>query len=138
MKLLLILGVAALAMAVPVHGQDVPPSSNGNTENYITVPQENKLGSNLIGLDIYNDDDKVVGTIRDIALSPDGRETAYIVSVGGLLGMGERYIAVIPPAINVSYHETDKKWHAKMNVTPDQLKAAPEFKYTGPWNASRD
>lgn len=97
----------------------------------------NDLSSNLVGLDIYNDDNKDIGTIKDIAMNPEGRATAYIVSVGGFLGMGDRYIAVNPSAVKVTYNDGDKKWHAKMNATADQLKAAPEFKYTGRWNGSR-
>ena len=50
---------------------------------------------------------------------------AYIVSVGGFLGMGEHYVAVNPADIKVSYNGADKKWHATMNATADQLKSAP-------------
>jgi hypothetical protein len=39
--------------------------------------------------------------------------------------------------VKVTYNDSDKKWHATMNATADQLKAAPEFKYTGKWNSSR-
>jgi sporulation protein YlmC with PRC-barrel domain len=104
---------------------------------YVSVPENNDLSSKVVGLDIYNNDNKDIGKVQDIALTPDGRTTAYIVSVGGFLGMGERYVAVSPTAVSVTYSDTDKKWHAKMNATADQLKAAPEFKYTGRWNANR-
>jgi hypothetical protein len=126
-------------MTSAVYAQNVnPPESKPIAGGaYISVPQDNNLSSNVVGLDIYNPDDKSIRTIKDIAMGPDGHTTAYIVSVGGFLGMGERYVAIIPSAINVSYHDTDKKWHAKMNATPDQLKAAPEFKYTGAWKAGR-
>ena len=62
---------------------------------------------------------------------------AYIVSVGGFLGMGEHYVAVNPSAVKVTYGDSDKKWHASMNANADQLKNAPEFKYTGKWSGSR-
>lgn len=45
--------------------------------------------------------------------------------------MGEHYVAVNPEAVNIGYK--DNKWHADMNATADQLKSAPEFKYTGRW-----
>jgi hypothetical protein len=64
-------------------------------------------------------------------MNQNGRAQAYIVSVGGILGMGEHYVAVNPSAVKVSYNDSDKKWHAAMSATTDQLKAAPEFKYTG-------
>jgi len=39
--------------------------------------------------------------------------------------------------MTVSYSDSDKKWHASMNATTDQLKAAPEFKYSGRWTANK-
>ena len=59
------------------------------------------------------------------------------MSVGGFLGMGEHYVAVSPSAVKVSYNSSEKKWHASMNASADQLKAAPEFKYSGRWDASK-
>jgi sporulation protein YlmC with PRC-barrel domain len=139
MRSLLLAGVAAMAMTSAVWAQNnmttTGNASSGGT--YMSVPENNDLSSNLVGLDIYNDDNKDIGTIKDIAMNPEGRATAYIVSVGGFLGMGDRYIAVNPSAVKVTYNDGDKKWHAKMNATADQLKAAPEFKYTGRWNGSR-
>jgi sporulation protein YlmC with PRC-barrel domain len=121
--------------------------TTGSTENagntgdshdmFVTVPEHDDLSSKVVGLDIYNSDNKDIGTIKDIALNPNGRASAYIVSVGGFLGVGDRYVAIKPSAVNVTYNDGDKKWHATMNTTADQLKSAPEFKYTGKWNASR-
>ena len=66
-----------------------------------------------------------------------GRTQAYTF-VGGFLGVGDGYVAVNPQDVKVSYdQESDKKWHATINASADQLKAAPQFKYNGRWNASR-
>ena len=95
------------------------------------------MSSNLVGLDVYNNANKDIGQIKDIAMGPNGRTRAYIVSVGGFLGVGEHYVAVNPSSIKVSYNSSDKKWHATMDANANQLKAAPEFKYNGRWNASK-
>jgi sporulation protein YlmC with PRC-barrel domain len=105
--------------------------SSSSSDTYVNVAPTDDLSSKVIGLDIYNKDNKDIGTIKDIALNPSDRAAAYIVSVGGFLGMGEHYVAVNPEAVNISYK--DNKWHADMNATADQLKSAPEFKYTGRW-----
>ena len=105
--------------------------SNNGSDTYVTVPSNDDLSSKLVGLDIYNKDNKDIGTIKDIALNSNGSAAAYIVSVGGFLGMGEHYVAVNPQAVDVTYK--DNKWHADMNATADQLKSAPEFKYSGRW-----
>jgi sporulation protein YlmC with PRC-barrel domain len=110
-------------------------SSSNASDAYVTVPSSDDLSSKLVGLDIYNKDNKDIGTIKDIALNPNGRAAAYIVSVGGFLGMGEHYVAVNPADVNVTYK--DNKWQAQMNATADQLKGAPEFKYTGRWASGK-
>jgi sporulation protein YlmC with PRC-barrel domain len=106
-----------------------------SADAYVSVPMTDDLSSKVVGLDIYNKDNKDIGTIKDIALNPNGRAAAYIVSVGGFLGMGEHYVAVNPGAIAVGYK--DNKWTATMNATADQLKSAPEFKYTGRWASNK-
>lgn len=104
---------------------------------YVTVPSSDELSSKLVGLDVYNNENKDIGTIKDIALDPNGRTAAYILSVGGFLGIGDHYVAINPAAVKVTYNGSEKKWHASMNATADQLKSAPEFKYSGRWSASK-
>lgn len=99
---------------------------------FIKAQPTDVLSYNLIGLNITDDANNKIGEIKDLILS-NGQLSGYIVSVGGFLGMGDRYVIVKPNAVKVSYVENDNKWHAVMNATKDQLKAAPEFKYEGRW-----
>ena len=55
------------------------------------------FSSQVVGLDVYNDDRQYVGQIEDIAMNQDGQTQAYVLSVGGMLGMGEHYVAVLHP-----------------------------------------
>jgi hypothetical protein len=116
---------------------DQSAAGDSTGSRFVSVPSADELSSNVVGLDVYNNDNKNIGQIKDIALNQHGRAQAYIMSVGGFLGIGEHYVAVSPSEVKVSYNDSDKKWHATMNTTADQLKAAPEFKYTGRWNASK-
>ena len=111
--------------------------NSSSSSRFVSIPSADELSSNVVGLDVYNNDNKNIGQIKDIALNQHGRAQAYILSVGGFLGLGDHYVAVNPSEVKVSYNNSDKKWHATMNATADQLKAAPEFKYTGHWNASK-
>jgi hypothetical protein len=92
------------------------------------VPAHDELSSNVIGLDVYNEDEQNIGTIKDIALDATGLN-GYIVSVGAFLGTGDHYVVVRPSAI--SFNAKDDKWHATMKVSAAQLKTAPEYKYSG-------
>jgi sporulation protein YlmC with PRC-barrel domain len=105
--------------------------------NFINVNSDNMLSSNVVGLDIYNDQNNDIGKIQDIVFDNSKKTTGYILSVGGFLGMGTHYVAVDPDSVKVTFDASNKVWRATMNATKDQLKAAPEFKYEGQWNASR-
>jgi len=112
-----------------------PVPTNG--PNFIQVQSDNMLTSNVVGLDIYNSQNDSIGKIQDVAFDPSKKVSGYILSVGGFLGMGTRYVAVNPDSLMVSYDAQNKVWKATMNATKAQLKAAPEFKYGGQWTASR-
>jgi hypothetical protein len=100
-----------------------------DTSNFATIPSTDELSSKVIGLDVYNSDNKDIGTIKDIAINSNGDVKGYILSVGGFLGIGDHYVAVRPSAIHLTYNATDAKWHAKMDANAGQLKSAPEYKY---------
>lgn len=117
------LPVAALAQAQMTH--------------FLTMQNDDMLSSNLVGLDVYDNANHDIGTIKDVAFDGSKMMKGYIVSVGGILGMGTHYVAVNADSVKVKYDMADKKWHANMNATKDELKAAPEFKYQGEWNASK-
>jgi PRC-barrel domain protein len=102
------------------------------TEVFVTAKPTDVLSSNLIDLNITNPANETIGEIKDLVIS-QGDLAGYVVSVGGFLGIGERYVVVHPNAVQISYVENDRRWHAVMNTTKDQLKAAPEFKYEGRW-----
>ncbi len=102
--------------------------ANSGTGKFTNVPSQDELGSKAIGLDVYNSSNQDIGTIKDVAIE-NNNVKAYILGVGGFLGVGERYVAVNPSAINLSYNANDKKWRAEMNVTKDELKSAPKYDY---------
>jgi hypothetical protein len=96
---------------------------------FANVPVQSDLGSKVIGLSVHNSQNTDLGTIKDIAFDADGVK-AYIVAVGGFMGVGNHYVAVRPSAITITYDATNDKWQASMNTDVDQLKAAPEYKYS--------
>jgi PRC-barrel domain len=94
-----------------------------------TIPAGDRLGTQLIGLDVHNAANKSIGSIKDIAMDESGHVNGYILSVGGFLGIDEHDVAVRPSALNLTWNGHDKKWSAEMDTTAAQLKAAPQYKY---------
>lgn len=94
---------------------------------FIYVPAHDELSSNVVGLNVYNKDKQNIGTIKDIALDANGLN-GYIVDIGEFIGMGDQYVVVRPSAI--SFNAKDNTWHATMDVNAEQLRTAPEYKYS--------
>jgi len=125
-----LIAVAALSMlAAPAFGQTATATK---TETFTKATATDVLSSNLVGLNITNDAKENIGEIKDVVVSGSSLG-GYIVSVGGFLGMGERYVRVAPSAVKITYSEDSGDWSATMPATKEDLKAAPEFKYEGRW-----
>jgi hypothetical protein len=104
---------------------------------FVNLQHNDMLSSNVVGVDVYDNANNDIGKIQDVAFDSAKAVKGYVLSVGGFLGMGTHYVAVDADSVKIKYDMGDRKWHANMAATKDQLKAAPEFKYEGEWNASK-
>ncbi len=140
-KILLSVAACAALASAAAFAEDAKTTAAMTTPatapQFVSLQPGDMLSSKVVGLDVKNAENHDVGKIQDIAFDSTKKVNAYILSVGGFLGMGTHYVAVDPASVNVTYDANNKVWRATMNATKDQLKAAPEFKYTGAWNASR-
>lgn len=108
------------------------PMTTSQTEAFLVAQPTDALSSQIVGLNVADAEGTVFGEIKDILVSQDGR-LGYIVSVGGFLGIGERYVIVSPETITITYLDDSNSWEAKINATKEELEKAPEFKYEGRW-----
>ncbi|MGA7325135.1 MAG: PRC-barrel domain-containing protein [Rhodomicrobium sp.] len=95
---------------------------------FTAVEPGDDLSSRIINISVYNKDNQNIGTLKDVAFDQNGVK-AYILGVGGILGVGERYVAVQPQAVRLDYSANDRKWRGEMDASADQLKAAPQYRY---------
>ena len=109
-------------------------------------------GSRMIGLKVYNDANEKIGDIAELIVDRSGKIEAVVVGAGGFLGIGERDVAVPYSQINWVFapvgpvrigtgpipSETARSAsdrysypdHAVLNMSKDDLKAAPAFAYS--------
>ena len=80
--------------------------------------------SKVVGATVVNDANETVGTIDDLIVTPGGQTPYAVLSVGGALGMGTRYVVVPFTSLKI----VDNKMILP-GGTKDALKALPEFKY---------
>ncbi len=76
---------------------------------------------------VYDPADAKIGDIKDVLVDGEGRVSAFIIAVGGFLGIGEKDVAM--PFQAVKGTQKNDKWYLVMNATKDELKNAPGFKY---------
>ena len=91
--------------------------------------QDQYLASKFKGTDVIGTDDKKIGDVSDILFDKDGKIEAYVVGVGGFLGIGSKDVALAPSAFQLvagdkSKNESDK---LRLSMTKDQLKEAANF-----------
>ncbi|KQP80282.1 PRC-barrel domain-containing protein [Methylobacterium sp. Leaf117] len=94
---------------------------------FVTAKPADVTSSKLVGKNLYNKQDESVGEIEDLVIENGKTISGVVVSVGGFLGIGERYVVVDPSSIFL--HRMDGKLKAMVDTDKDALKNAPEFKY---------
>jgi sporulation protein YlmC with PRC-barrel domain len=93
----------------------------------IAIPQNATTVTNFYKQNVYDPSDVKIGEINDVLVDNDGKIGAFIIGVGGFLGVGEKDVAV--PFNSVRATQRDGKWWLTMNATTDSLKSAPGYKY---------
>lgn len=80
----------------------------------------------MIGTTVYGADDANVGEIGDVLLTSDGKIDAYVIDVGGFLGVGEKEVAV--GSDNLAFMvDKDGNKYLYTNFTKEQLDAAATY-----------
>jgi hypothetical protein len=84
----------------------------------------------VLGKDVRSSTDEDMGRLVDVVVDHDGQPRAAVIDFGGFLGVGSRKIAVDWTALNFS--RAAAKGIITVELSRDQVKAAPEFKDGSP------
>lgn len=111
-------------------------SASGSAQFVNSQKPDQWLASNFKGTDVLGSDNEKIGDVSDILFDKSGKIEAFVISVGGFLGVGSKDVAMAPSAFQVvpgdkAKHESDK---LKVSMTKDQLKQAANFE---PYNPPR-
>ena len=78
----------------------------------------------IIGKDVYNDNNEKVGVVEDLIIAPDKAVSYAIVGTGGFLGMAKHDVA-----IRVNNFKIVEGKVTLPGATKDAVKAIPAFEY---------
>jgi PRC-barrel domain len=127
---------AALVLPVPAQTQDppkqetakaaIPPNTffKGQTSSQYLAAEQ------LIGAKVTNKDGQTVGTISDLIVGSGDKIDGVILSVGGVLGVGDKKIGVRLGALKLS--RADGKLAVSLpGVSKEMLGAVPAYEKAG-------
>lgn len=123
--------VAVVAMMMCVGVAQSQPAAQPQTQAQATTPiagidnaslADSARASKLIGSKVYHGD-SAIGQIEDVLVDLDRANVkAVVLSVGGVLGVGDKRVAVPIDDIKIG-----KEARFVTELTKEQLNAAPEF-----------
>jgi sporulation protein YlmC with PRC-barrel domain len=79
----------------------------------------------VIGEQVVNAADEEVGEIADLVMDPEQKLVGVVLSVGGFLGIGEKWVAV--PVEQIQFPSKEQPARLLAEVTKEQLENAPDF-----------
>ena len=88
------------------------------------VPLDQTLA--ILGHKVADPDGKDIGRLVDVLVGDQGQPQAAVIDFGGFMGVGNRKIAVEWSALH--FAPGDAKHPITLDLTQDQIKAAPEYK----------
>jgi hypothetical protein len=109
-------------------------ASKGSAQVITSQQPDELLASRFKGTNVVGADDKSIGSVSDVLFLKDGKVKAYVISVGGFLGIGSKDVALAPQSFQLvagdkSKGESDK---LKIAMSADDLKQAANFEAYNP------
>jgi len=116
----------------PAPAQEPAPPAQSQSDKAATLAVTFETGEvqAVLGKDVRSSSDEDMGRLVDVVVDRQGQPRAAIIDFGGFLGVGSRKIAVDWGALNFAREAA--KGVITVELTRDQVKAAPEFKEGSP------
>ena len=90
------------------------------------------LASKFKGTDVLGSDNQKIGDVSDILFDKTGKVEAFVISVGGFLGVGAKEVALAPSSFDVVPGQNGSSDKLKISATKDQLQDAQNFAHYEP------
>jgi sporulation protein YlmC with PRC-barrel domain len=104
-----------------------PRATASRTAEYVeAMPARGYHSDSLVGQEVKSRlNNKSIGTVSDLVIDNDGQVVALIIGVGGLMGLGQRDVAIAWDQIERSFDDDETTlW---VNLTEQSLKDAPKY-----------
>ena len=105
-----------------------PATETSGKMNFISSQKPDQwLASKFKGTDVVGSDNQKIGDVSDILFDKSGKVEAFVISVGGFLGVGSKEVALAPSSFDVVPGQNGSASKLKVSATKEQLKDAQNF-----------
>lgn len=132
MTRLIVALIAGLLLAAPplAMGAWAQTANPTTATSFVTQQPSNEwLAHVFFGAPVQNQAGEVIGDINDLVFSPTGQISTVVLGIGGVLGIGEKSVAVPYSALSFKLG-ADGVRVIMVGLTKEQLVAAPAFQAT--------
>jgi sporulation protein YlmC with PRC-barrel domain len=113
----------------PAPSAPAPSAATAAKAQAITEQKPDQLlASKFKGTDVMGNNNEKIGDVSDILFDKDGKVLAYVVGVGGFLGIGSKDVALSPASFQIMPATDKESMKLKLSMTKDELKSTAEFK----------
>jgi hypothetical protein len=145
-RIMAVAAVSGLALTSALAQQSPPSSTTPSTSatpsapapsaaakpagkaNFVTKQTSDQhLASKFNGTDVIGADDAKIGDVSDVLFDKDYKVIAFIVGVGGFLGIGSKDVAIDPASFSPVPGKDATDMKLRLSMTKDELKAAEAF-----------
>ena len=115
---------ALIVGSVTIVSAQQTPKAEVVTEQYAA----HVLMTNFLGIDVFGKDGKKLGDVTDIVIDRQGHIAAYIVDIGGFLGLGAKRVAFTPGSFVYLPVDNDPSGRLSLNLTREEARLAPQVR----------
>jgi hypothetical protein len=130
---LMLSGALAQSPSSPTGSSSSPPAAAqsqqgaGKADFVMAQKPDQWLASKFRGTDVLGTDNQKIGAVNDILFDKTGKIEAFVVSVGGVLGIGAKEVALAPASFDVVPGQNGSADKLKISLNLDELKQAQDF-----------
>ena len=96
-------------------------------DGYAAVERDALTSETLTGAEVYDSQDKRIGDVSELVLTPEGQVTEAVLDVGGFLGIGSKRVALPIADIDILRPQDGGKVRVYVPHTKEQLEAMGDF-----------
>lgn len=131
-----VLATAAFAQSTSPPSSSSPPPAQASSPanetsgkmNFVSSQKPDQwLASKFKGTNVVGSDNQKIGDVSDILFDKSGKVEAFVISVGGFLGVGSKEVALAPSSFDVVPGQNGSADQLKLAATKEQLKDAQNF-----------